>query len=175
MKWQISYLGLHGEESIKPFLNFNANGKVVYNLQLSENKDRFEIISTTKDVIEEKVDLCDFKDEVLKSLMQSNGLDVYRNYLIIKELFELEEKLLNILYKSEYEEIPNSASYKFNYKKAAKELSEITTNVSIEFAEWISNIKLHGYSKQLHEAMIIHKVKTTKELFEIFIKNYYKN
>lgn len=38
----------------------------------------------------------------------------------------------------------------------------------IEFAEWIANSKLHGYSKQLYEAMIRHKVSTTKELLQIW-------
>ena len=38
----------------------------------------------------------------------------------------------------------------------------------IEFAEWIANSKLHGYSKQLYEAMIRYKVSTTKELLQIW-------
>ena len=44
----------------------------------------------------------------------------------------------------------------------------------IEFVEWIANVKLHGYSKQLYEAMIIHKVKTSKELLLIW-KEQFKN
>ena len=38
----------------------------------------------------------------------------------------------------------------------------------VEFAEWIANSKLHGYSKQLYEAMIRHKVNSTKELIQIW-------
>ena len=86
----------------------------------------------------------------------------------------LEQKHLNELYEHEYEEIPNSASYKFNYEQAAVKSAEITTDVAIKFAEWIANSKLHGYSKQLYEAMIINKVKTTEELFEEFITNHYE-
>lgn len=42
----------------------------------------------------------------------------------------------------------------------------------IEFTEWIANSKLHGYSKQLYEAMIIYKVKTTKELLRIWFEQF---
>lgn len=51
--------------------------------------------------------------------------------------------------------------------------AEITTDVSVKFAEWIADSKLHGYSKQLYEAIIRHKVKTTQELFDYFINNVY--
>ena len=44
----------------------------------------------------------------------------------------------------------------------------------IEFTEWIANSKLHGYSKQLYEAMIIYKVKTSKELLKIWFENFKK-
>jgi hypothetical protein len=42
----------------------------------------------------------------------------------------------------------------------------------VKFAEWIADSKLHGYSKQLYEAMIIHKVSTTKELLQIWNKQF---
>jgi hypothetical protein len=51
--------------------------------------------------------------------------------------------------------------------------AEITTDIAVKFAEWIADTKLHGYSKQLYEAMIIYKVKTTEELFQEFINNHY--
>ena len=57
----------------------------------------------------------------------------------------------------------------------AKQSAEITTDVAVKFAEWIADSKLHGYSKQLYEAMIRYKVKTTKELFEYFINNHYES
>jgi hypothetical protein len=44
----------------------------------------------------------------------------------------------------------------------------------IEFAEWIANSKLHGYSKQLYEAMIIYKVKTTKDLLKVWFEQFKK-
>lgn len=44
----------------------------------------------------------------------------------------------------------------------------------IEFTEWIANSKLHGYSKQLYEAMIIYKVKTSKELLKIWFEQFKK-
>ena len=45
----------------------------------------------------------------------------------------------------------------------------------IEFVEWIANSELHGYSKQLYEAMIIHKAKTTKELLKIWFEQFSKS
>lgn len=44
----------------------------------------------------------------------------------------------------------------------------------IRFAEWIANSKLHGYSKQLYEAMIIYKVKTTKDLLKVWFEQFKK-
>jgi len=44
----------------------------------------------------------------------------------------------------------------------------------IEFAEWIANSKLHGFSKQLYEAMIRHNVKTTKDLLKIWFEQFKK-
>lgn len=37
------------------------------------------------------------------------------------------------------------------------------------FAEWIAYNKKHGGVKPLQEAMIVYKISTTKELFEIYI------
>lgn len=51
--------------------------------------------------------------------------------------------------------------------------AEITTDVAVQFANWIADSKLHGYSKQLYEAMIRYKVKTTQKLFDYFINNVY--
>jgi hypothetical protein len=42
----------------------------------------------------------------------------------------------------------------------------------IEFVEWIANTKLHGYSKQLYEAMIRYKVETTKELLKLWFEQF---
>jgi hypothetical protein len=52
------------------------------------------------------------------------------------------------------------------------ENAEVTPQESLacEFAEFIADSKRHGYSKQLYEAMIRHKVKTTQELFQKFLK-----
>ena len=55
-----------------------------------------------------------------------------------------------------------------NTNKAAIKSAEITQEIAVEFAEWIADSKLHGYSKQLYEAMIRHKVSTTKELLQIW-------
>lgn len=75
LKWQISYLGLHGEETKKPFLNFNANGGVVCNVELSNNKDdKFEIITTTKDITEEQAESIVYHHVV-------SGTKYYSNYL----------------------------------------------------------------------------------------------
>lgn len=48
--------------------------------------------------------------------------------------------------------------------------AEITKDIAIKFANWIADSKKHGFCKQLYEAMIINKVKTTEELFEIFLE-----
>ncbi len=56
-----------------------------------------------------------------------------------------------------------------------RDAAEITTDIAVKFAEWIANTKIHGYSKQLYEAMIVHKVKTTEELFQIFINEHYES
>jgi hypothetical protein len=53
-----------------------------------------------------------------------------------------------------------------SYKATTKVYSE---DAMIGFAEWIADSKLHGYSKQLYEAMIRHKVKTTKELLDVYL------
>jgi hypothetical protein len=52
------------------------------------------------------------------------------------------------------------------YKSATKVHSEEDL---IGFAEWIANSKVHGFSKQLYEAIIRHKVKTTKELLGVYL------
>lgn len=44
----------------------------------------------------------------------------------------------------------------------------------IDFAEWIADSKLHGYTKQLYEAIIRHKVKTTQELLRIWFEKHKK-
>jgi hypothetical protein len=44
---------------------------------------------------------------------------------------------------------------------------------SVAFAKWIANSELHGYAKQLYEAMLIHKCETVEELFDYFIENHY--
>jgi hypothetical protein len=62
---------------------------------------------------------------------------------------------------------------KFTSVCSIEKSKELTTDVAIKFAEWIADTKIHGYSKQLYEAMIVHKVKTTQELFEEFINNHY--
>lgn len=53
------------------------------------------------------------------------------------------------------------------YNKA-KETYQYTEKDMVEFAEWIANSKLHGHCKQLYEAMIVNRVKTVKELLEIW-------
>ena len=54
--------------------------------------------------------------------------------------------------------------------QAAVKSAEITGQIACEFAEWIADSKKHGWCKQLYEAMIVNKVKTTKELFQEFLK-----
>jgi YD repeat-containing protein len=48
---------------------------------------------------------------------------------------KLEKLYLIQLYNHEYEETPNSALYKFNYDEASKKSAEITTDISVKFAD----------------------------------------
>ena len=66
--------------------------------------------------------------------------------------------------------------YRYGFIAGAKwkEERSYSEEDMIEFAEWIANSKLHGYSKQLYEAMIIYKVKTTKDLLKEWFEQYKK-
>ena len=55
------------------------------------------------------------------------------------------------------------------YYKAKSATKRYSKDDLIGFAEWIADSKIHGYSKQLYEAMIRHKVKTTKELLDVYL------
>ena len=57
--------------------------------------------------------------------------------------------------------------YLEGYQKA-KETFCFTEKDLVEFAEWIADSKKHGFSKQLYEAMIVNRVKTTKELLDVW-------
>jgi hypothetical protein len=70
----------------------------------------------------------------------------------------------NISYHNLYS--PLEYAFKAGYKAATKVYSEEDL---IGFAEWIANSKVHGFSKQLYEAIIRHKVKTTKELLGVYL------
>jgi hypothetical protein len=81
---------------------------------------------------------------------------------------KLETIFEDVLYNSEYEEIPNSAIYKFNYNKATNKCVEITTEIAVQFSEWL-NVE---YEKLQYTTGA--KEKTIKELFNEFITNYYE-
>lgn len=44
----------------------------------------------------------------------------------------------------------------------------------VEFSKWIADTKLHGFSKQLYEAMMVNEVKTIEELIKIWDKQRLK-
>lgn len=91
---------------------------------------------------------------------------------------ELEQELVGFLYGFEYEEIPNSALYKFDYDACAKALTQRFKEIlkinneqqdtfAIEFAEWYENDVL---AKGDYEMI----AKDKKELLEIFKETYGK-
>jgi hypothetical protein len=116
LQWEIFKQGLYGEDSRESFLNFNANGCVIFNVRLcNNNTDSFEIIGSTKDITEDqaaeivennlhlsndglpffkKYDNISFDSypydepkESLESLMRSLDLKPdYQKYLIIKKV-----------------------------------------------------------------------------------------
>jgi hypothetical protein len=96
----------------------------------------------------------------------------YEEYLHIKEHISQTRESIEAEYEHLGLEIPNkyfdviSFIAGHNYKASTKKYSE---EDMIGFAEWIADSKLHGYAKQLYEAMIRHKVKTTKELLDVYL------
>ena len=92
----------------------------------------------------------------------------------------LEQKHLDELYEHEYEEIPNSALYKFNYEEAAVKSAEITADVAIQFAAWYdtSEFVANYFRKNrtyptMDNSHLIEVQKQRKELFQEFITNHY--
>lgn len=61
----------------------------------------------------------------------------------------------------------NFGSYKAGYQKS-QETHPFSLEDMVEFAKWIANTKLYGFSKQLYEAMLVNEVKTVEELIEIW-------
>lgn len=57
-----------------------------------------------------------------------------------------------------------------NYYDLVVKSAEITEQIAVEFAEWIAYTKKHGGVKPLQEALIQYRLKTTKELFQEFLK-----
>ena len=92
------------------------------------------------------------------------------NIDIPKVVDEVEKHLLNITINGEFDEASKfiaTTCYKIGYNKS-QETHPNSDEDMIEFAEWIADSKLHGYSKQLYEAMIRYKVSTTKELLQLW-------
>lgn len=90
----------------------------------------------------------------------------------------LEQKHLNELYEHEYEEIPNSALYKFNYEEAAIKSAEITSDIAIKFAKWkeegIASFEIRKTNiNEYYVDNIDRKSYSLQELFDYFITNHY--
>lgn len=81
---------------------------------------------------------------------------------VVDEVEKLAKK-----YTEETESLRMKRVWKAGYNKS-QETHPNSDEDMIEFAEWIADSKLHGYSKQLYEAMIRHKVSTTKELLQLW-------
>ncbi len=87
-----------------------------------------------------------------------------------KELEEAAESIskANVVYESGQDD------YYQGFIEGAKWQSERSYNEEdiINFVEWIANSKLHGYCKQLYEAMIINKVETTEDLLKVWFEKF---
>jgi hypothetical protein len=83
---------------------------------------------------------------------------------------KLEQLHLEAIKMNTYPDSLWGANYVAGVDIAASKSAEITEQIAVEFAEWIADSKKHGWCKQLYEAMIVNKVKTTKELFQEFLK-----
>ena len=57
-----------------------------------------------------------------------------------------------------------------NVNKANIEILDDTVGMSILFAKWIANPDLHGYCKQLNEALIRNKATDIIDLYNIFLE-----
>ena len=105
------------------------------------------------------------------------GVDIWYKKSAVK-LIPKQETLEEVLekYCSHKDDANDRVFYETGVKEILKWQAErmYSEEDMIEFVEWIANVKLHGYSKQLYEAMIIHKVKTSKELLLIW-KEQFKN
>lgn len=60
------------------------------------------------------------------------------------------------------------------FAKQWQQQNSLSEEDIIQFSEWVADSKLHGYSKQLYEAMIVNKVKSTKELVKVWFDKYKK-
>jgi hypothetical protein len=61
-----------------------------------------------------------------------------------------------------------------NSLEMAEKSAEITTDVAIKFAEWLSNKRYTHQDRNLYLAPFpVVSILTTEELFEIFINNHY--
>jgi hypothetical protein len=91
---------------------------------------------------------------------------------------KLEQKILDRLYEHEYEEIPNSALYKFNYEEAAKEMTDLTTDVSVKFLSWCGenrvSLTTEDRRNEFQQCWYYGRNISPQQLFEIFIENHYE-
>jgi len=74
-------------------------------------------------------------------------------------------------YYSHKDDAADRVFYDTQVREIIKEYQETLSNSdedAIEFAKWIADTKLHGYCKQLYEAIIRHKVSTVNELIKIW-------
>lgn len=70
--------------------------------------------------------------------------------------------------------IVNSDINKVDVTSSLTSITLRTIHILIKFAKWIDDSNLHGYSKQVREAMVIYKVDTIEELVVYFMDNVYK-
>lgn len=70
VKCKVVLLGLHGADSLKPFLNFNAKGRVIYNIEIPEG---YTLIGKLSEVSE----------EVAKGLVDEVIDGRYKNYTLL--------------------------------------------------------------------------------------------
>ena len=120
-----------------------------------------------------KLKIAELKDTIV---FLRKELELIKNKNKMENKETLEEAAEKYAKTAEGIDIPYQNGLYYGFVEGAKWQAErmYSEEYMIEFAEWIANSKLHGYSKQLYEAMIIYKVKTTKDLLKVWFEQFKK-
>lgn len=87
VNYGLTELGLYGEESRKPFINFN-NGKIIFNIELPMG--RYVILDRLRDLSEKEAIKLVHKEKI-------KDITFYKDYDISEKLLESKPKLVQLL------------------------------------------------------------------------------